>query len=75
VLSTPPLPRLNAVQVLSPTSVYSPSLNQIYSVPTGLPTWSSGNPPHNTAQVGYVGTVAGSQVIFTSGAQVLAHPN
>jgi hypothetical protein len=75
VLSAPPLPQLNTVQVLSPTSLYSPDLNQILSVTTGLPTWASGNPPHDTSQVGYVGTVAGSQVIFTSGAQVLAQPH
>jgi hypothetical protein len=75
VLATPPLPQLHSVADLPwilPTgntdTFYSPGLNQILSLTTGLPTWASGEPSTG------VSAVTGSNVVFVSGSLVLAQP-
>ena len=73
------LPDTGPVQTLSETSVYSPSLNAIYSLASGsngTATWSSGSPvqlPFNSSN-NFVGAVAGSEVVFPSSNLVLAEP-
>jgi hypothetical protein len=74
MVSAPTLPELGtngAVQVLSADSVYDPTLNSIFSVSTGQPTWTSASPlaPRPPA-----GAVAGARVVFVSGSLVLTQP-
>lgn len=77
-----PLPETDAVQVLSPTSVYLPYRNTIYSVSSATATWASGSQflpttgnPYDFVSCG--GAVSGSQVVFLAGLSpnlVLAEP-
>ena len=67
-LASPALPELQEIQTVTADQVYSPKLNQILSLTTGAPTWTSANPSTG------VGAVAGSRVVFVSGARVLAEP-
>jgi hypothetical protein len=64
------LPEIKVFQPLTADTLYSPALNSIYSVSTGTASWTT---PDSTLGVG---GVAGGNVIFASGAQVLslAHP-
>jgi len=59
------LPELRVLQILDANTIYAPQLNSILPL-TGGATWSSGDP--TTGQ----GAVAGSHVVFASGARVLA---
>jgi hypothetical protein len=59
------LPELRVLQILDANTIYAPLLNSILPL-TGGATWSSGDP--TTGQ----GAVAGSHVVFASGARVLA---
>lgn len=59
-----PLPELSKIQPIATDLVYSPSLNSILSVTSGAPVWTSPNPGRG------IGAVAGSRVVFASGAQV-----
>jgi Putative Ig domain len=63
-----PLPELQSLQIVSADSVYDPGSNAIYSTTTGLATWTSASPPTG------VGALAGSNVVFGSGSQVLVQP-
>jgi hypothetical protein len=62
------LPEMERFDVSAVDSVYSPDLNAIVSVSTGAVTWTSGNAQALTA----VGALAGTHVVFASGARVLA---
>jgi len=75
VLAKSPIPEIGAFTVATTNSIYSPQLNEILSLTTGAPTWASGNAllPEGTDGVSG-GAITGSQVIFTSGALVLAQP-
>jgi hypothetical protein len=64
-LAAPPLPELQSLQIVNAGSVYDPGSNAIYSTTTGTATWTSGSPSTG------VGAVAGSDVVFASGSQVL----
>jgi hypothetical protein len=66
--AAPPLPELKSFQVVSADSVYDPNSNAVYSITTGLPTWTSASPSTG------VGAVAGSNIVFASGNQVLVEP-
>jgi hypothetical protein len=66
-LTSPPL-NLGYFQTVTLDSVYSPSSNEIFSLTTGASTWSS------AYQSTGVGAVAGSHVVFASGARVLSEP-
>lgn len=68
VLSTPSLPEISEIDVVSADAVYSPELNTIFSLTTSAPTWLSGNPSTG------VGAVSGSQIVFASENLVLAQP-
>jgi hypothetical protein len=70
VLSTAPLPQMQAIDVATSNSVYSPALNEILSLTTGAATWASAQSPTLTG----TGAITGSQVIFASGSAVLAQP-
>ena len=59
------LPELLHIQPVSSSSVYSPALNTIYSVPAGTPTYTSGFPVTGAA------AVAGSNVVFASGSRIV----
>jgi len=59
------------VQVVTPDSVYDPDQNSIFSVSTGVATWTWTN--SQTYPSG-PGAVAGSRVVFASGNLVLAEP-
>jgi hypothetical protein len=67
-LAAPPLPELKSLQIVSADSVYDQSSNAVYSITTGLPKWTSAS-----SSTG-VGAVAGSNVVFASGSQVLVEP-
>jgi hypothetical protein len=67
-LSAPPLPELQSLQILSADSVYAPGSNAVYSTTTGMATWTSASPSTG------VGAVAGSNVVFASGSQVVVQP-
>jgi hypothetical protein len=64
------LPDMQAIDVVTGTSVYSPELNTIVSLTTGATTWISGN-----SSATRTGAVSGLQVIFASGSLVLAQPH
>jgi hypothetical protein len=68
VLSSPTLPAISAIDVISADAVYSPDLNTIFSLTTSAPTWQSGNPSTG------IGAVSGSRVVVASGEFVLAQP-
>jgi hypothetical protein len=63
-------------QTLSSDSIYVGNLNAIVTVSTGATTWTSGNSQANEGTIVYSqtpwGVLAGSYVVFVSGAQVLA---
>ena len=67
-LGVSPLPELQSLQVVSAGSVYDPTSNSIYSTTTGMAAWTSAS-----SSTG-VGAVAGSNVVFTSGSQVVVEP-
>lgn len=67
-LGASPLPELQSLQVVSADSVYDPTSNSIYSTTTGMVTWTSESPSTG------MGAVAGSNVIFASGSQVVIQP-
>ncbi len=67
-LATPTLPVLKSIQTASPDAIYAPDLNTIYSLSTGAKAWSSVRPSTG------VGALAGSQVVFGSGSQVILEP-
>jgi len=64
-LGAPPLPELQSLQIVSAGSVYDPVSNVMYSTTTGMATWTGASPSTG------VGAVAGSNVVFASGSQVL----
>lgn len=66
VLSSPPLPEIQSFQPLSPSLIYTPDSNTIYSTSTGTATWSS------TYSYGGLGATADGYVVFLSGARVVA---
>jgi hypothetical protein len=68
ILSTPALPELTSIQTVTPSNIYAPNQNAIYSLTTGAPTWTGG------VQAKNVGAIAGNYAVFMSGAQVLAAP-
>lgn len=74
--SSPPLPELGkggTVQAVGTDSVYDPGTNEIYSLTTGAATWSG--PPSNPVQTyAGVGAIAGQQVVFEMGSQIVAMP-
>lgn len=59
------LPELFQIQPVSSSSVYSPALNQILSVPAGTPIYTSTLPLTGAA------AVAGSNVVFASGSRIV----
>jgi hypothetical protein len=66
-LGSSPVPLLTSLTPVTPSTVYSPGANAIYSLTTGQPTWASGDPTLDG-----VGAITGQQVIFSSGNYVLA---
>jgi hypothetical protein len=69
LLGATPLPQLFRIQSLGSNSLYSPEKNTIYGVTAGNPIWTA---PYPTLGVG---AVAGSNVVFVTGAQLLALPH
>jgi hypothetical protein len=65
LLSTPTLPELFAIQPVTSTSIYSPTLNTIFSLPSGSTLYNSGTPLTGPA------AVAGSNVVFASGSRIV----
>lgn len=59
------LPELFQIQPVSSSSLFSPSLNQILSVPAGTPLFTS------TLPLGGAAAVAGSNVVYVSGNRVV----
>jgi hypothetical protein len=78
-LGSATIPQIQNFQVVSGDSIYSPNTNTIMSLTTGATLWASADASctgYDTAcsvDIG-VGAVTGSQVIFSSGALVLAQP-
>jgi hypothetical protein len=62
------IPEIRAVQRLPANTIYSPERNEIYDLTSGGRLWSSAAPSLGQ------GAVAGSHVIFASGATVRAEP-
>jgi hypothetical protein len=69
MLSAAPLPEIDWFQPLGADSIYSPQRNLIISPTTAAVNWTSAD----DSSAGQ-GAVAGSVVVFESGAQVLALP-
>jgi hypothetical protein len=67
-LAAPALPQLLSLDVVSADSVYDPGSNAIYSTTTGMTIWSSASATLR------VGAIAGANVVFASGSQVLVQP-
>jgi Putative Ig domain len=67
-IAAPPLPELQSLQVVNTDTVYNMASNAIYSTTTGIATWTSASPATG------VGAVAGPNVVFASGNQVLVQP-
>jgi hypothetical protein len=80
--SSPAIPQLGPVQVLSSTSVYDGGSNAIYSLTTGAATWASGSPftsdlvqpPTGSPPMALSSAVSGSYVVFESSNLILAEP-
>ena len=76
LLSTTGLPGSNVLQPLPPTggstpsTVYSPTYNAIYSVSGGAELWSSGSIPDPW----FGGAVSGADVVFPAGNLIVAEP-
>jgi hypothetical protein len=77
-LGAAPVPELQSLQVVSSDSIYSPQTNTILLLTTGATLWASADETCPLVYSGCltpgVGAVTGSQVIFASGALVLAQP-
>jgi hypothetical protein len=69
LVASPPLPEIHELQAIDANLIYSPELNVILNVTTGDTTWSSG-----AVHTQGLGAVAGDQVVFLSGAKVVAVP-
>jgi hypothetical protein len=65
LLSTPTLPEIYVIQPINSSSIYAPSYNKIFSLPTGNVTYSTTVPLTGAA------AVAGPYVIFVSGSLVV----
>ncbi len=66
-----PLPDIFDYALAQSNSVYSPTLDATYSLATGTATWASGDATTGPAVGLGVGAVAGTEVVFLSGAYVL----
>lgn len=66
-LGSAPVPQLTSLVPVTTNTVYSPEPNAIYSLTTGQPTWTSGDP-----SLDGVGAITSAQVVFSSGNYVLA---
>jgi hypothetical protein len=65
LVSTPTLPELLTIQPVDSTSIYSPTRNTIFSLPSGNVLYQSGTPVTGPA------AVAGPSVVFTSGTRIV----
>jgi hypothetical protein len=63
------LPELDTFDVVSVDSVYGPALNAIYSLTNGTPIWTSASPILYNS-----GAIAGSNVVFASGHEIVSQP-
>jgi hypothetical protein len=63
-------PQIQSLQVVTSNSIYSPQTNTIMSLTTRATSWASAD----TQPFPLAGAVTGTQVIFLSGALVLAQP-
>ena len=76
LLASPALPPMSRFDVVGPDSIYDPGSgltgepsNVIYSLTTGAPTWTSFSP----APQG-LGAIAGPDVVFQTGSQIVLEP-
>jgi hypothetical protein len=67
-LSSPPIPEIQSLQVVTADSIYSPSTNTIMSLTTGGTLWASADTACLLSSYNCVGAgaVTGSQVIFSA---------
>lgn len=68
LLTTLPLPEIRSLQPVGGDAIYDPGSNTIYSTVTGSGVWSGGGTASG------VGAVAGPNVVYLSGSQVLVEP-
>jgi hypothetical protein len=68
---TPAMSEIRRAQVVDANSIYTPDNNVILSIADGSTLWSS---PRPTPFAGAFGGVAGSRIVFASGAEVRAEP-
>jgi hypothetical protein len=66
LVASPPLPQIMSFQTVGSGLIYTPDSNTIYSTSTGGATWTSAYP------YGGVGATADGDVVFLSGARVVA---
>jgi hypothetical protein len=77
LISTTGLPGSNVLQPIAPTgggtpsTVYSPTYNAIYSLSSGAELWSSGSIPDPW----FGGAVSGADVVFPAGNLIVAEPH
>jgi hypothetical protein len=65
LISNPSLPELLTIQPVDSTSIYSPTRNTIFSLPSGNVLYQSGTPVTGPA------AVAGPSVVFSSGTRIV----
>jgi hypothetical protein len=63
--SSPTLPELRSIQPVDSNSLYSPTLNTVFALPSGTAIYSSATPVTGPA------AIAGSYVVFTSGSRIV----
>jgi hypothetical protein len=68
------LPEFNSFDVVSADSVYDPSSNAIYSLTNGMATWTSASPLLPTYEY-TLGAIAGPNVVFASGHEIVSQPH
>jgi hypothetical protein len=68
VVSSPPLPELDSFQTATSDSIYDPISNSVYSLTTGLPTWTG------TWPTSKIGAVVGSNIVYETGHSVVVEP-
>lgn len=73
VVSNLALPQMRKIQPVTSDTLYSPDLNSLYSLTSAAATWMSADAVTYTTLT-ESGAVAGPEVVFASGAYVLAQP-
>jgi putative Ig domain-containing protein len=72
VIASTPIPRIDYFEVVSANQIYAPQLNEIRDLTSGNPVWTSASTDPSPGE--RMGTVAGNNVVFTTGSRVRIEP-